>query len=351
MKNFFLCALASLALLTPAATAVQLSDLSPTLTRNEADDNLTKDYAYRVLSDLSVRRIWNLDSNRKLTIDFEGKTGNLICIVVDYRTPVTLDEATQDAADIGKFEEAAWRKFDEKKAAKYFMGRSRAMKFDCGYMFQELSGANKCMRLTFYPKAPAEDRRQISEGSTISGASAMGSTMSGSAVKKLLEDEETRLYTPNKTDEVKKAKKTKPKPVVVVEPQDEPEEEPDIEADSTDDIAAVEPEADEEPSQTGKVVQGPVKVKPIKKVKQKGDRSSDANNFLAKLGLDGLETIHWILIGVGLVVLITIISAIGRGNERRRIEQRAARLRSNPASVKASLRQKSTGDKSRLRLK
>ena len=179
----------------------------------------------------------------------------------------------------------------------------------------------------------------------------MGSTMSGSAVKKLLEDEETRLYTPNKTDEVKKAKKTKPKPVVVVEPQDEPEEEPDIEADSTDDIAAVEPEADEEPSQTGKVVQGPVKVKPIKKVKQKGDRSSDANNFLAKLGLDGLETIHWILIGVGLVVLITIISAIGRGNERRRIEQRAARLRSNPASVKASLRQKSTGDKSRLRLK
>lgn len=351
MKNFFLCALASLALLPPAAMAVQLSDLSPTLTRNEADDNLTKDYAYRVLSDLSVRRIWNLDDNRKLTIDFEGKTGNLICIVVDYRTPVTLDEATQDAADIGKFEEAAWRKFDEKKAAKYFMGRSRAMKFDCGYMFQELSGANKCMRLTFYPKTPAEDRRQISEGSTISGASAMGSTMSGSAVKKLLEDEETRLYTPNKTDEVKKAKKTKPKPVVVVEPQDEPEEEPDIEADSTDDIAAVEPEADEEPSQTGKVVQGPVKVKPIKKVKQKGDRSSDANNFLAKLGLDGLETIHWILIGVGLVVLITIISAIGRGNERRRIEQRAARLRSNPTSVKASLRQKSTGDKSRLRLK
>ena len=127
MKKFFLCALASLALLTPAATAVQLSDLSPTLTRNEADDSLTKDYAYRVLADLSVRRIWNLDDNRKLTIDFEGKTGNLICIIVDYRTPVTLDEATQDAADIGKFEEAAWRKFDEKKAAKYYMGRSRAM--------------------------------------------------------------------------------------------------------------------------------------------------------------------------------------------------------------------------------
>lgn len=351
MKKFFLCALASLALLTPAATAVQLSDLSPTLTRNEADDSLTKDYAYRVLADLSVRRIWNLDDNRKLTIDFEGKTGNLICIIVDYRTPVTLDEATQDAADIGKFEEAAWRKFDEKKAAKYYMGRSRAMKFDCGYMFQELSGANKCIRLSFYPKAPAENRRHISEGSTMSGASAMGSTMSGSAVKKLMEDEETRLYTPNKTDEAKKAQKAKKKPKpVVIETQDEPAEDVEDTLDSDDAIAAVEPEADEEPSQTGKVVQGPVKVKPIKKVKKKGDRGSDASNFLAKLGLDGLETIHWILIGVGLVVLITIISAVGRSNERRKIEQRAARLRNNPASVKASLRQKSKSDKSKLRL-
>lgn len=351
MKKFFLCALASLTLLTPAATAVQLSDLSPTLTRNEADDNLTKDYAYRILSDLSVRRIWNLDDNRKLTIDFEGKSGNLICIVVDYRTPVTLEEADKDAADIGQFEEATWRKFDEKKAAKYFMGRSRAMKFDSGYMFQELSGSNKCMRLTFYPKAPSENRRHISEGSTISGSSAMGSTMSGSAVKKLLEDEEKRLYTPNKTDEAKKAKK-KPKPVVIETPDEPEEDEPVIEEqEDSDAIVTAEPEVDEASSQTGKVVKAPVKIKPIKKVKQKGDRSSDANNFLAKLGLDGLKTIHWILIGVGLVVLITIISAVGRSNERRKIEQRAARLRSNPTSVKASLRQKSTGDKSKLRLK
>ena len=70
MNKLFLSALACLAILVPAGKAVQLSDLSPTLTRTEADDNLTKDYAYRVLSDLSVRRIWNLDDNRKLSIDF-----------------------------------------------------------------------------------------------------------------------------------------------------------------------------------------------------------------------------------------------------------------------------------------
>ena len=88
MNKIFQRVLMGLFLLVPAALAVQLSDLSPTITRTEADENLTKDYAYRVLSDLSVRRIWNLDDNRKLSIDFDAKTGKLICIgmfVTKYR--------------------------------------------------------------------------------------------------------------------------------------------------------------------------------------------------------------------------------------------------------------------------
>ena len=346
MNKLFQIALAGFMLLSPFATAIQLSDLSPDLNRTTADENLTKDYAYRVLSDLSVRRIWNLDDNRKLSIDFDGKTGDLICIVVDYRKPVTLDDADKDAADIGKFEEAAWRKFSADKAAKYHMGRARAMKFKEGYMFEELNAANKCMRITFYTKVPKENRRHISEGSTISGASAMGSTMSGSAVKKLLDDEEKRLYTANKTDLANQAKKTtvkkpapKPEPVEV-------EEEPEV----IDEPEIVETE---EPDETGKVVKAPVEIKPIKTVKQSGDRASDFEKFLAKLGLDKLEAIHWILIGVGLVVLISVIGAVGRNKERRKLEERAARLK-NSASLKANLRKGlngGKGDKSKLRLK
>lgn len=342
MKKFFLCALTCLAMLAPAAKAIQLSDLSPTITRTEADENLTKDYAYRVLSDLSVRRIWNLDDNRKLTIDFEGKTGKLICIVVDYRVPVALEDADRDAADIGKFDNAAWRKFDANKAAKYYMDRSRAMKFDSGYMFQELSGSNKCLRLTFYPKVPKENRRHLSEGSTTSGTSAMGSSLSGSAVKTLLEDEETRLYTPNKTDKAKQ-EKNKPKPVIIDEPE-EVEGEPEADEEITESVEEV---VEETPEETGVVVKAPVKVKPIKTVKKKGDRSSDASSFLAKMGLDGLKPIHWILIAVGLVVLITIIGAISRSNERRRLEQRAARLR-NSEGLNLGGRK---GDNSKLRIK
>lgn len=336
MNKLFQYALTGLLLLAPAGMAVQLSDLSPSLDRQAADDNLTKDYAYRVLSDLSVRRIWNLDDNRKLTVDFDGKTGKLICIVVDYRKPVALEEADKDAADIGKFEEAAWRKFSADKAAKYYMNRARAMKFEEGYMFEELSGANKCLRLTFYPKVPKENRRHLSEGSTSNGSSAMGNTLSGSAVKKLLEDEETRLYTPNKTDKPKEVVKPK-KPVVVDEPEvEEPEEET--------------PEVIEEPKETGKVVKAPVKVKPVKTVKQKGDRSKDVDGLLAKLGLDKLTTMHWVLIGVGLVVLITIISVIGRNNERKKLEKRAERLRKSPGTLKANIRGKGKGDKSKLKL-
>lgn len=339
MNKLFQYALAGFLLLAPAGMAVQLSDLSPSIDRQAADDNLTKDYAYRVLSDLSVRRIWNLDDNRKLTIDFDGKTGKLICIVVDYRKPVSLDEADKDAADIGKFEEASWRKFSADKAAKYYMDRARAMKFEEGYMFEELSGANKCLRLTFYPKVPKENRRHLSEGSTSNGSSAMGSTLSGSAVKKLLEDEETRLYTPNKTDKPKEVVKPK-KPVVVEEEPEEAEEEPEVE-----------PEVVvEEPKETGKVVKAPVKVKPIKAVKQKGDRSKDVDSLLAKLGLDKLETIHWILIGVGLVVLLTIISVVGRNNERKKLEKRAERLRNSPGTLRADIRGKGKGDKSKLRI-
>ena len=103
----------------------------------------------------------------------------------------------------------------------------------------------------------------------------------------------------------------------------------------------------EETVQTGVVVKGPVKVKPIKTVKKKGDRGSDAGSFLAKIGLDGLKPIHWILICVGLVVLISIIGAISRSNERRRLEQRAARLR-NSEGLSLGGRK---GDNSKLRIK
>lgn len=336
MNKLFQRALTSLLLLAPVALAVQLSDLSPSMTRASADDELTKDYAYRVLSDLSVRRIWNLDENRKLTIDFDSKKGSLICIVVDYRTPVTLEEADKDAGDIGKFEEAKWKKFPADKAAKYHMGRSRAMKFKEGFMFQELTGANKCMRLTFYTGVPKENRRHLTEGSVVGGTSAMGNTVSGSAVKNLLKDEETRLYTPNKTDKPKEVA-PKPKKVEVVEPEPIDEPEPEV----------------AEPEPVKETVAEPVDTRPAKVARKKEERRSGLQEFLAQFGLDGITPMQWGIGGGALLVLIIVISAVGGGSNRRKLEQRADSLRRNSASAKAALRQSiEKGKKSNgLRLK
>ena len=106
----------------------------------------------------------------------------------------------------------------------------------------------------------------------------------------------------------------------------------------------------EEPKETGKVVKAPIEVKPIKTVKKKGDRGKDVDSLLAKLGLDKLEPIHWILIGIGFIILISVIGAVGRSNERRKLEQRAERLRNSPGALKASVRGKGKGDKSKLRI-
>ena len=64
----------------------------------------------------------------------------------------------------------------------------------------------------------------------------------------------------------------------------------------------------------------------------------------------GLEPIHWILIGIGFIILISVIGAVGRSNERRKLEQRAERLRNSPGALKASVRGKGKGDKSKLRI-
>ena len=82
-----------------------------------------------------------------------------------------------------------------------------------------------------------------------------------------------------------------------------------------------------------------------------GNRDKDVDGLMAKLGLDKLKPIHWILGGVGLVVLISLIGVVGRGNERRKLERRAERLRSGSTDVTASLRASMQGKKRGPRLK
>lgn len=311
MKHLLPRTLFAATLLTSFAGAVELSDLSPALTRTDADANLTKDYAYRVLSDLSVRRIWNLDENRKLTIDFDPKKDSLICIVVDYKKPVSVKEGTKAVLDITKAPEAKWNKLKTEQAAKYGVERARALKVDGGYAFMECNSAGKCIRVSLYAQVPKGSRRHLQDVAVADyGPTAMGNNAQATAGKELMKEEAHRLQTPNKTDLAKNISESDTmeddEPVATPEPTPEPEPA----ADTTPE--PVKPAAEDKPAKPKKV-----------KTQPQGDRGNDLQALLDKLGLGGLTPMQWGIGGAALILLFTIIGMVRRANEQKRLKARA----------------------------
>lgn len=295
----------------PFAGAVQLSDLSTTMTRRDADANLTKDYAYRVLSDLTVRRIWNLDDNRKLTVDFDPRTDGLVCIMVDYRKPVTSAEGTKDLLSLAHADKAAWNKLTDKQAEKYGVRNAKAMKVGEAYVFMECNSAGKCIRVSAFTTKPTASRVHLTDVSmTDIGKTALGSNNSGSAGRALLQDEERRLNTANKTDVVA-ATATAQTATELTEEDDDTE-------------------AAAKPKKKGKKVAA----------EAQGDRGKDLDNLLAKLGMDKLEPIHYIGGAVGLILLFSLIGVMRRHAEAKRLAAQAALLRAGQPLLRPTARRK-----------
>lgn len=320
--------------MVPFSQGIQLSDLYTTMTRTEADDCLTKDYMYRVLNDLTVRRIWNLDDNRKLTIDFDPTKNKLLCIFVDYKKAVSEEKGTKDLLEITHAKKAKWKKLSKSRAEKYDVSpNAKAVKAGKkAYAFMELNGAGKCFRISVYTYIPKENRRHLADINTTSyGMTAMGSNAGASAGKILLKEEERRFNTPNKTDLA----------ASVAAARAAAAEEADAAADEEDDDDILEGDDDEEEEEAtatasdDKAVAKKPKSKK-KKVQPKGDRQEDVDNLMAKLGLDKLEPIHYIVGVVGIVLLFTIIGIIRRRIEAKRLAAKAEEMRN--MSVKDVLR-------------
>lgn len=318
MKHYLPLTLAAALCLVPFAAAVELTDLSPTLTRTDADANLTKDYAYRVLTDLSVRRIWNLDDNRKLSIDFDPQKDKLICIVVDYKKPVPSKEGTKALLDITKAPEAKWNKLSTDKAAKYGVEHAKAMKVDGGYAFMECNTAGKCIRVSLYTQVPTGSRRHLQDLSTSDyGPTAMGTNQQAVAGKELLKDEAARLQAPNKTDLAKN----------IAESDTMEDDEP--VAAATPAAAAPEPAVAKE-TKTDKKGESHKysEVNTVRKVtvETPADHADDVQALLAKYGLDGITPVQWGIGGAALILLFTIIGMMRRAAERKRLKARAEAL-------------------------
>lgn len=316
MNNFLPRTLCAALCMASLAGAVELTDLSPALSRTDADANLTKDYKYRVLSDLSVRRIWNLDENRKLTIDFDPKKDMLICLMVEYKKPVSAKEGTKAILDITKAPEAKWNKLTNDKAAKYGVERAKALKVDGGYAFMECNSAGKCIRVSLFREIPKGSRRHLQDISVADyGPTAMGNNAQASAGKELLKDEARRLQTPNKTDLAKN----------VAESDTMEDDEP------VTNTTEPEPEPEPEVTKTEETATSVAKTEKPKKKRlssqPQGDRGNDIQAFLDKLGLGSVTPKQWgIGAGIGaavLILLFTIIGMVRRANEQKRLKARA----------------------------
>ena len=100
------------------ALGLEMEVLSPTMTRQEADDYLTKDYVYRVLEDGSVRRTWSPDANSRLILDFDPKKGTLLSMFMEYRKPIAEEEAMKTLQVMTGKDKISWAKMPEDKMAK-----------------------------------------------------------------------------------------------------------------------------------------------------------------------------------------------------------------------------------------
>ena len=306
--------------LASAAGAVQLSDLSTTITRSEADKTLTKDYAYRILSDLTVRRVWNLDENRKLTIDFDPRTDKLVCIMVDYKKGVSPKQGTEDMMAIGHLEEKlSWNKLTKDKEERYGVRNASATKVLKAYAFRECNNAGKCIRISLYTDKPIASRVKMEDVSGADvGKTAMGSNNSGSAGRILKNDEERRLNTPLKTAV---AQTTPAAPAVADDDDDTISSHIIGKTDEGADTAAV---SKPEPAAPVAVTKQPEKKKPASQLDQ---GTKDLQAFLDKMGLGDWQPIHFIGSLVGIIVFFAFIGMMKRRAEARRLAAQAALLR------------------------
>ena len=294
-------ATAFLLLSAGTAQALQIKDVDTTLTRVRADRELTKDYKYRVLQDMAVRRTWMVDKDCRVSLDFDTSNGKLIFVLVEYKGGVDKDRVDDDTETILQSTDIKWKKLAKSKQGKYGVKNARVAKANNGfYIFQEYNKKNKCVRLMMTAAHPEENRRDLQDASDSTHVTALGSTAGGSVVKQIKQEEERRLRTPNH------ATQAAPEPKV-----ENPVKEPKKPAPTP---KAPEPEPlDDDTSDADGGVLVSEKPSPMEWLEEHG------------IGQDRL-----IQIGGGLVGLILLFSIIGYARRRaaqKRILQRVQELR------------------------
>lgn len=201
MMPKFALTLFCLLLLPLSSLGMDLSKFTDSLTRSQADNLFTKDYAYTVLDDISIRREWN-KGDQSYILDFLISDEKLTMAEIRYLTPVDSKIAIADANKIAGTKLSGWKKAKTAQSESVGLGNCYYTKSDKGnYYFVEVNKNENAICTIFFSKPPRVNRRALCEAKETSGYSAMGSSSTAGAVTALNEDEYARL---NSAAKVKK---------------------------------------------------------------------------------------------------------------------------------------------------
>ncbi len=227
-KSWFLAPVA-VALLAPlGANALELSNLHLPMSRTEADNSLSKDYDFRLLEDVSVRRSWKI-TGRTVDVDFSLSREKAVLITVTYDKPVSVKRAEKDAQTLAGESLKEWKRTKASKIAEFGMKRAEFTKTSRkGYIFRELNSSGKCTRLSYFDSRPSGNRFDLGDLRQGGEVTAMGNRAGASSdtLRVLRADEEKRRATPPKaiasTTSSKPAAKTESKPAEPARPASPP---------------------------------------------------------------------------------------------------------------------------------
>lgn len=285
------------------AVGLEMEVLSPTMTRQEADDYLTKDYVYRVLEDGSVRRTWSPDANSRLMLDFDPKKGNLLSMFMEYRKPIAEEDAMKTLQVMTGKDKISWAKMPEEKMAKIGVTGARAVKIGKGVAFFETTASGKCRKITVYPQMPKESRLLLREiGVSDAGQSGFDNSKAVADCRTLMEEEEKIFFTPNKAELAKAAAAARKRQA------DAGEESTSI-AVNTVQAEEPDPEVTEEP--IAQEQETAPEEKPVATTKKKKKKVRE-KSFLEKLGLGDMTESQLMTYGVVVLVLLIIIVVVVR---------------------------------------
>ncbi len=296
-----------LMVVTAPAMALQLNEITPTLTRTQADQTLSKDYSFTVLDDFTVRRTWIIPGNKRVSVDFNPQNEELLMVMLEYGSGVDPRKAAADVRQITKGGKTKWKKMDKKKAEKYGVPvNSHNAKSGSCYAFMEMSKANKCKNVMIYPKLPDSNRSLLGEADTTSGGqTALGNRAGASIGKVIAEQEARRLNTPLASESPSSDGAKPVRRVTVVGKPAENVSTRTATGKPAREVAAVESKEDTEDDFEDIKVESRVNLSSVQ----------------ASVGLKGVSPTMLIGGAVAIVVLLTLIAMLRGSGERKRLSR------------------------------